>query len=183
MLCDAFFAVFDGAFKFNSDLSKWETGNVTTMYYSKCTLLGVVFFFSNKKNLRKIQKYESDPPTTNGVCSLFSSCVDRFPLFQFFRTWGSVDRCVVVHGKLCKVNGQEVILVTIPPVLLDTVAARPVRSCPTQMPIPSQQQLPVPFVRRINREPIPITTRYLAVVQFLSLPARAPLVLPLCARL
>ena len=33
---------------FNSDLSKWETGNVTTMAYSKCTLLGVVFFFQTK---------------------------------------------------------------------------------------------------------------------------------------
>ena len=42
---DALFAAFQGASVFNSDLSKWETGNVTTMAYSKCTLLGVVFFF------------------------------------------------------------------------------------------------------------------------------------------
>ena len=97
--CDALFAAFWVATVFNSDLSKWETGKVTTMYHSKCTLLGVVFFFSNKKNLRKIQKYESDPPTTNGVCS-FSSCIDLFPLFQSFTTAGSVDRCVEVIGSL-----------------------------------------------------------------------------------
>ena len=29
---------------FNADLSKWETGEVTNMGSSKCTLLGVVFF-------------------------------------------------------------------------------------------------------------------------------------------
>ena len=34
---------------FNSDLSKWETGKVTNMYGSKCTLLGVVFFFQTRK--------------------------------------------------------------------------------------------------------------------------------------
>ena len=28
---------------FNADLSKWQTGNVTTMAQSKCTLLGVFF--------------------------------------------------------------------------------------------------------------------------------------------
>ena len=33
---------------FNSDLSKWETGKVTTMYASKCTLLGVVFVFQTR---------------------------------------------------------------------------------------------------------------------------------------
>ena len=36
--------VFYGFGSFNSDLSKWETGKVTTMEGSKCTLLGVVFF-------------------------------------------------------------------------------------------------------------------------------------------
>ena len=29
---------------FNADLSKWQTGKVTNMFGSKCTLLGVVFF-------------------------------------------------------------------------------------------------------------------------------------------
>ena len=29
---------------FNADLSKWQTGKVTDMQFSKCTLLGVVFF-------------------------------------------------------------------------------------------------------------------------------------------
>ena len=31
-------AVFDRAYVFNSDVSKWNTGAVTTMYQSKCTL-------------------------------------------------------------------------------------------------------------------------------------------------
>ena len=34
---------------FNSDLSKWQTGKVTRMASSKCTLLGVVFFFQTRK--------------------------------------------------------------------------------------------------------------------------------------
>jgi hypothetical protein len=38
-------------------------------------------------------------------------------------------------------------LIIVVPVLLDTVVARPVRSCPTQMPNPSQQQLPVQIVQ------------------------------------
>ena len=33
---------------FNSDLSKWQTGKVTNMRSSKCTLLGVVFFSKQK---------------------------------------------------------------------------------------------------------------------------------------
>ena len=33
---------------FNADLSKWQTGKVTTMYKSKCTLLGVVFFLKTR---------------------------------------------------------------------------------------------------------------------------------------
>ena len=36
----------DGSF--NADLSKWETGKVTTMTYSKFTLLGIVFFFQTR---------------------------------------------------------------------------------------------------------------------------------------
>ena len=49
--CDALLAAFYGTSAFNSDLSKWETGKVTGsggftgMAWSKCTLLGVVFFF------------------------------------------------------------------------------------------------------------------------------------------
>ena len=35
--------VFASKSSFNADISKWQTGKVTTMYYSKCTLLGVVF--------------------------------------------------------------------------------------------------------------------------------------------
>jgi surface protein len=42
--CGALFAAFYLASDFNSDLSKWDTGKVTTMSHSKCTLLGVVFF-------------------------------------------------------------------------------------------------------------------------------------------
>ena len=38
-------------------------------------------------------------------------------------------------------------LMILVPVLLDTVVARPVRSCPRQMPTPSQQQLPVRVVQ------------------------------------
>ena len=48
--CGALLAAFYKAFDFNSDLSKWETGKVTTMSGSKCTLLGVVFF-PQKQNL------------------------------------------------------------------------------------------------------------------------------------
>ena len=80
--CDALLAAFQQAIVFNSDLSKWETGGVTEMLQSKCTLLGVVLFFQEKK-LRKFQKNESDPPTTICVCS-FSSCIDLFPLIQSF---------------------------------------------------------------------------------------------------
>ena len=46
-----FLTAFYGASAFNQDLSKWETGKVTTMFYSKCTLLGVVVLFQ-KKNRR-----------------------------------------------------------------------------------------------------------------------------------
>ena len=42
--CDALLAVFYDASVFNADLSKWETGKVTNMYQSECTLLGVVSF-------------------------------------------------------------------------------------------------------------------------------------------
>ena len=43
--CDALFAAFKGAtYYFNVDLSKWETGKVTNMEGSKCTLLVVVVF-------------------------------------------------------------------------------------------------------------------------------------------
>ena len=56
--CVALLAAFDYASKFNSDLSKWETGKVTRMSSSKCTLLGVVFFFQKKKsrNFKKNEK-------------------------------------------------------------------------------------------------------------------------------
>ena len=37
------FAVFRGAFDFNSDVSKWNTARVTTMYYSKLSFLYCVF--------------------------------------------------------------------------------------------------------------------------------------------
>ena len=46
--CDALLAAFYVASDFNSDLSKWETGKVTTMQGSKCTLLGVGFFFQTR---------------------------------------------------------------------------------------------------------------------------------------
>ena len=42
--CGALLAAFREASVFNADLSKWQTGKVTRMDYSKCTLLGVVFF-------------------------------------------------------------------------------------------------------------------------------------------
>ena len=83
---------------------------------------------------------------------------------------------MVVNGTLYKVHGQEVILV---PVLLDTVVAHPVRSCPTQNKTHLMQEHPVLSAQRTNREPIPITTTQLAVVQSLSLPGRALLALPL----
>ena len=37
--CDALIAAFHAAFAFNADLSKWQTGKVTNMDKSKCTLL------------------------------------------------------------------------------------------------------------------------------------------------
>ena len=37
-------AVFDGARAFNSDISKWNTGAVTTMYMSKCRFALLCFF-------------------------------------------------------------------------------------------------------------------------------------------
>ena len=42
--CGALLAAFASASDFNADLSKWQTGKVTDMAGSKCTLLGVVFF-------------------------------------------------------------------------------------------------------------------------------------------
>ena len=36
--CDALLAAFQYASAFNSDLSKWQTGKVTNMEESKCTL-------------------------------------------------------------------------------------------------------------------------------------------------
>ena len=68
--CDAFLAAFYAASVFNKDLSKWDTGKVTSMYRSKCTLLGVVFF--SNKNRR--------PPHTSFVFFI----VELFVLFM----WG-----------------------------------------------------------------------------------------------
>ena len=49
--CGALLAVFQSASAFNSDLSKWQTGKVTNMKWSKCTLLGVVFFPNKNRRL------------------------------------------------------------------------------------------------------------------------------------
>lgn len=111
--------------------------------------LGVVFLFQINNSLR-ITKMNLTPTT---MCCSFSSCIDLFPLFQSSTTAASLDRCAEVHGSLYKVIGQVLILVPVPPpVLLDTVVAPPVRSCPIQMPIPSQQQLPVQFARLVHMD-------------------------------
>ena len=49
--CGALLAAFNEASDFNADLSKWQTGKVTIMVYSKCTLLGVVFFPNKNRRL------------------------------------------------------------------------------------------------------------------------------------
>ena len=54
-------------------------------------------------------------------------------------------------------------LIIVVPVLLDTVVARPVRSCPTQMPIHFQQQLPVQVVRRVHMDLLLTTTTPVAL--------------------
>jgi hypothetical protein len=58
-----------------------------------------------------------------------------------------------------------IILVLVPPpVLLDTVVARPVRSCPRQMSIHSQHQLPVQLVRRALMDLLLTTTTPFALI-------------------
>ena len=49
--CDALFEAFRDAKAFNADLSKWETFNVTSLSYSKCTVLGAAFFFQTRIQL------------------------------------------------------------------------------------------------------------------------------------
>jgi len=107
-------AVFSNAKRFNQDLSKWDTSEVTTMWGSKCILSlrlcghGVVMLHTTTRR--------------------FATSLTHFVLFpnQCFTTAVSNEPCAVVNGPLSKQIGQ---VAELAPVLLDTVVAHPVVSC------------------------------------------------------
>ena len=102
----------------------------------------VSVFFPKKKICEKFQKYKSDPHQPQIVLFLLSSCINLFPLFQSFPSAGSIERCVVVNGHL------HWICTPVP--MVDTVVARPVRSCPIHIKIRLMQEHPVQVVLLVN---------------------------------